>query len=269
MAQKILVIDDEAQIRDLLNAQLSREGFEVQTSSNGREGLNIIEHDPNFSCVITDVKMPEMNGIEFLRQSHAISPSIPVIVITGHATVLEAVEALKLGASALLEKPFDSKKIHDTIREILNLKGKENRKQLAVPYLEKKWSVEIPSEDKVIQPVIDILLKGMKELELMSRPYETLVHEALQEAFDNALEHGSKKNSSKIIFVNATGNSKHMLVSIQDEGEGFNPIDYINTDRMEANAWHNAPGLFKIYNVAKQVVFNAKGNQILIIFERH
>jgi len=103
--RKILVVDDDRQLRMVLYEALSRQGHGVSVAENGIMALDIFEKNPA-DLVITDINMPEMGGLELLQRLHASRPELPVIIITGHATVETAVSAMKLGAFDYLLKPF-------------------------------------------------------------------------------------------------------------------------------------------------------------------
>ena len=102
---KILVIDDEESIRHLLTISLTHKGYEVITAEDGEKGIEVFKaHKP--PLVITDIKMPGMDGIEVLKKIKDIEPDTRVIVITGHGDMKSAVEALKLEASDFINKPI-------------------------------------------------------------------------------------------------------------------------------------------------------------------
>lgn len=103
---KILAVDDERGMRDLLRKVLSKEGYEVITAEDGEEGLNLIKEN-SFDIVIADLDMPIMNGIEMIKRAKDFDPNITIIIITAYASIESAVEALKLGAYDYLIKPFE------------------------------------------------------------------------------------------------------------------------------------------------------------------
>lgn len=105
MAQRILVIDDDESVRDLLYTFFKDQGFDVTTATNGKEGLEILKVEP-FDLFIVDLIMPEMGGIEMLKSVSNLHIDTPSIVITAFATVSTAVEAMKLGAFDYITKPF-------------------------------------------------------------------------------------------------------------------------------------------------------------------
>ena len=106
MKSKILIVDDEKAIRESVSLVLSEEGYETEIASNGSEALNLL-NDQDYDVLITDLKMPEMDGIELIKKSLKICPQTSVIIITAHASVESAIEALRIGAFDYILKPFD------------------------------------------------------------------------------------------------------------------------------------------------------------------
>jgi DNA-binding NtrC family response regulator len=103
--KKILVIDDEAIVRVSCERVLTPEGYDVRVVSKGADALDILSRE-NFDLVLTDLKMPDMDGLEVLKEIKSRWPRINVIIITGYGTISTAVQAIKLGAYEYLEKPF-------------------------------------------------------------------------------------------------------------------------------------------------------------------
>jgi DNA-binding NtrC family response regulator len=102
---KALVIDDEQIVLDSVSKILKDENYEVDVSLSGREGLNqAIQKE--YDIVLTDIRMPDIGGMRVLRDVKRAKPSLPVVIITGYASVKSAVQAMKLGAADYIEKPF-------------------------------------------------------------------------------------------------------------------------------------------------------------------
>lgn len=119
----ILIIDDELSVRNSIAMILSYENHNIINAENGKKALNILEKsDTEIDAVILDVKMPEMDGIEVLQKIKNINIDLPVIMISGHATIDTAVEATKLGAYDFLTKPLDREKLLVTVRNALEHK---------------------------------------------------------------------------------------------------------------------------------------------------
>lgn len=115
---KILIIDDERAIRKTLSEILSYEGFKVEEAADGEEGLKLF-NVTNFDVVLCDIKMPKMDGIEFLTRVTEKNPDVPVIMISGHGTIETAVDAVKKGAYDYVAKPPDLNRLLITIRNAL------------------------------------------------------------------------------------------------------------------------------------------------------
>src|SRR5258706_4412445 len=116
--KQILVVDDEANLRRVLTAQLSRDGYEVHSAPDGEAGLTLLrEH--HIDLVITDLRMPKMDGMELLRQALRIDAELPVVILTAHGTVDNAVEALKTGAFDYITKPFDQAEVRTIVKKAL------------------------------------------------------------------------------------------------------------------------------------------------------
>jgi two-component system nitrogen regulation response regulator NtrX len=116
---RILVIDDEAAIRDSLRMTLEYEGYEFMGAATGQEGLALAERDAP-DLVLLDVKMPGMDGIEVLERLRNMNEAVPVIVVSGHGTISTAVEATKKGAFDFIEKPFASERVLVSLRNALD-----------------------------------------------------------------------------------------------------------------------------------------------------
>ena len=119
MSKKILVVDDEKAIRSALKDILSFEGFEVEAAVDGVEAIKKIKEN-DYDCILCDIKMPKMDGIEVLDQALELKPDIPFILISGHGTIDAAVDAVKKGAFDFIAKPPDLNRLLITIRNAID-----------------------------------------------------------------------------------------------------------------------------------------------------
>ena len=116
MAEKILLVDDEQDFLDALSERMRARGMDVVMFSSVQDALATAEKG-NFDAVVLDLKMPGMDGLEALRILKEKDPKLQVILLTGHATVQQGVEAMKRGALDLLEKPTDIETLTEKIKQ--------------------------------------------------------------------------------------------------------------------------------------------------------
>ncbi len=157
---KILVVDDEASIRDVLKMGLSQMGgFSVECAQNGLEAIEKIENDV-FDLVITDLMMPEMDGLELLKTIKGTRPDIMVMLMTGHGSIETAVEAMKMGANDYVTKPIDLNELSIHISKVQreNLLLRENL-QLRMEVRKKFEFSNIIGKSKKIQEVFSLIQK--------------------------------------------------------------------------------------------------------------
>jgi DNA-binding NtrC family response regulator len=118
---KVLIIDDEKSILESLSSILTEEGFAVTTARDGREGLELFRRERP-KIVLLDVWLPEIDGLEVLKEIREQDQDAVVIVISGHGTISTAVEAVKIGANDFLEKPLSIEKVLEVISRGLQKK---------------------------------------------------------------------------------------------------------------------------------------------------
>ena len=148
MIPKILVIDDEERMCWALERALSHEGYQVVTATRGLQGIEMaLESEP--STVILDLKMPDIDGIEVLKKLKSINPNIPVIIITAHGTIETAIEALKIGATDYITKPFKLDELKVQVKQALHLSNLENEVNFLRQELGKKYGKMIGQSDAI------------------------------------------------------------------------------------------------------------------------
>ena len=118
--QTVLVIDDDESLRRVMEYHLQEEGYGVVTAVDGRAGLERFQAGP-VDLVVTDIRMPEMDGMELLARVKAMQPDVPVVILTAHGTIDSAVEAMKLGATDYLTKPFSREQFKAAVRKALEV----------------------------------------------------------------------------------------------------------------------------------------------------
>jgi two-component system response regulator AtoC len=130
MSAKILIVDDEPNIRKVLRALLISDGYAVETAADGQEAIELIQHH-RFDAVITDQKMPRVDGLQLLNWVKGHDAALPVILITAFGTVDAAKEAIKLGAHDYLTKPFDQDELKQILAKAVPTRRARARTELA------------------------------------------------------------------------------------------------------------------------------------------
>ena len=126
--QVVHVVDDDLEVRQSLAFLLATAGLSVRVHESATAYLDSVK-DAGGGCIVTDVRMPGIDGIEFLRRLNARGSTVPVVVITGHADVPLAVEARKEGALDFIEKPFDDEVLIQAIRYALDRQARNARRE--------------------------------------------------------------------------------------------------------------------------------------------
>lgn len=142
MTEKILLVDDEQDFIDTLAERMRTRGMDVETSTSPGAALKRVEEE-SFDAVVLDLRMPEMDGLEALKILKEKRPELQVILLTGHATVEKGIEAMKLGAMDLMEKPADlstlMEKIHKAQAEKMILVEKKSEEKIKNIMISKSW----------------------------------------------------------------------------------------------------------------------------------
>jgi two-component system, LuxR family, response regulator FixJ len=154
-AQRVVhVIDDDEGLRESLAFLLRSAALEVRSFDSAKAFLDGLP-DAALGCVITDVRMPDMSGIELLRRLKELKVGVPVIVITGHGDIALAVEAMKIGASDFFEKPFDDDLLLASVRAALRQQADQTKRGAERADIEHRILTLSPREKDVLAGLID------------------------------------------------------------------------------------------------------------------
>src|SRR5688500_925561 len=152
MKPRILVVDDEAAIRDSLRMILEYEDYQCVGAASGQEAVAIVQRDRP-DLVMLDIKMPGMDGLEVLRKLHAQDETLPIVMISGHGTTSTAVEAIRSGAIDFLDKPLSSERVIVTLQNAL--KQSELRSENRELKLAMEAKYEIVGQSPSLRTVLD------------------------------------------------------------------------------------------------------------------
>lgn len=162
----VFAVDDDAPMRDSLEFLFTSAGFSVKVFDSASRFLEILPRIQS-GCVVTDIRMPEIDGIELLKRVKREKPALSVIVMTGHGDIPLAVEAMKLGATDFIEKPFDDERLIDTVRAALtDIKDVENEKTVSA-----EIAARIADLSRRERQVLDGLVAGLPN-KAIARDYD-------------------------------------------------------------------------------------------------
>lgn len=154
--QRILVIDDEQIVLDSVSKILTSYGYDVSTTSTAKVGIRRATNEP-FHIVLTDIRMPDMDGLTVLRDIKRAKPTLPVLIITGYATVNSAIQSMKLGAANYIEKPFSP----------------EELVQVVVAVIDNSSSVLQEEQTLIhVKEILAVLKKGAKDRKFAKKVFE-------------------------------------------------------------------------------------------------
>jgi CheY-like chemotaxis protein len=291
----LLVVDDSALDRYVAGALLEEHsGWTVAYAEDGKEAISCLRRQlPDL--VLTDMQMPEINGLELVETIHSDFSTVPVILMTAHGSEEIAVAALQKGASSYVPKRNLARDLVSTVENVLSVTQTSRNQQQVFDCLERsEFRFVLTNDPNAIQPVIGHLQDMMTQMKLTDRGGLIRIGTALHEALTNALEHGNLELSSELretddrsdflrlieerrhrppyhdrrIHVHARFSRDEIAFCIRDQGPGFNPstladpTDPANLERLSGR------GLFLIRTFMDEVRFNATGNEITMIKRR-
>jgi DNA-binding response OmpR family regulator len=196
----VLIVDDEDVIRFALQKKLTRIGYNVISLEKAEDVLYLIKNgDHKIDLIITDIKLRKMDGIELLRRIKSLDEPIPVLIITGHGNVEDAVKALRFGASDFIRKPFDINEISSSVRTILRSRKEQKLVDNYLQYVDyEKSTYSIPVDPTIINAISYKLTKNLVPSGLCNISTAENITLALVEAISNAMFHGALEISSDV-----------------------------------------------------------------------
>ncbi|NMD04902.1 MAG: sigma-54-dependent Fis family transcriptional regulator, partial [Deltaproteobacteria bacterium] len=204
---KILIVDDELNMRLVLTAMLKKEGYEIASAADGSEALSILKSGP-IDAVITDLKMPNVDGMELLNHMNDKHPAIPVIIITAHGTVATAVKALKKGALDYITKPFDLDELKNVISKAMKTRTlKENELFLPPEDIERAGII---GTSKSIKDIFEAIKRVAPTTTTILITGETGTG---KELVADAIHYNSPRKKNPLIKINCAAIAKTLMES--------------------------------------------------------
>ncbi len=274
MAKKILVVDDDPEMHELIGYALRRRGFEMIEAHDAFEGLEIIETQV-VDLVLLDVMMPKMDGLTMLRHLREKNEDLRVIVMTALTTPETAISALREQACDFLAKPFDMEELFSAINSVFEMIPQEIK--IEVLSARPEWiELRVPCDTAAIEPLERLMAQLETDLPPTTRENVTY---AFREMLRNAIEHGGKNDPKQVVEVGYLHTPRVVLYRIKDPGEGFkfeslshaavsNPEDDPVQHERVREARGMRPGGFGILiarEMMDEMIYNELHNEVIMI----
>ncbi|HKB80299.1 MAG TPA: sigma-54 dependent transcriptional regulator [Thermoanaerobaculia bacterium] len=208
---RILIVDDEEVLRDVLDAVLQREGFEVVMAASGEQALSVLDGDEAIDLVILDIMLPGISGIDTLRAIRIANPQLPVIVITAYSSIDGAIEAMKHGAFHYIPKPFKNEEVVLTVNKALEQRRLSKENERLKSELSQKYAyANIIGKSEPMRKVFDLI-----RLAAPSRSNILIAGESGtgKELVAKAIHHASPRARNAFVTVNSGSLPPELLES--------------------------------------------------------
>ena len=294
--QTVLVVDDVTLDRHLVGALIEEHaGWSAIFAEDGRDALALIKLQVP-DVVLTDLQMPEMNGLELVEAIRRDYSYLPVILMTAHGSEEIAVMALKAGAASYVPKRDLARDLIPTTQKVLDMaRTTRNQQQVLDCLIETEFRFLLSNDPHRVQPLISHLQDHLTMMNLVDKAGLIRVGTALHECLINAMEHGNLELTSDLreskhskayrslvderrqlqpycdrhVLVTARFSRQEAAFVIRDDGRGFDPLK-LPDPRDPANLQKcSGRGLFLIRTFMDEVRFNETGNEITMLKRRH
>ncbi|MBA2647563.1 MAG: ATP-binding protein [Pyrinomonadaceae bacterium] len=261
--RRILIVDSNAELRTLLLEVLSELGHDVVATGNREDA---VERDDleDFDLIISDLTDEADGGVQILSELKRKRLLVPIVVSSEEANHHGVVKAFKLGAANFLRRPYDDAELRNIVEKTLGYKLRFVEDMKVLPFVHEKIEFELPSDLSLMNGVLHFLHERVAQLGVI-RPESSNLFIALDEAFVNAVKHGNRGDTSKLVRITAELSSKEARFTIEDEGDGFkvneipDPLDPANLFKASGR------GVLLIYNIMDEVAYNERGNSLTMV----
>ncbi len=271
--KRLLIADDDAEIRDLLAEYLDAHGFEVATAVDGQEALETLANG-HFDAAVVDLSMPRMDGVELIRRAAEDHPQVRFVVITGYSSERAVIDTLSLGAVRFLAKPFRLDAVLSAVKTALRAGRDAGRAAGAGMDVQARpdW-VEITAPSRTeYRDRLEHLFELLSGRQLPAQELED-IRIALGEIVANAIEWGNHEDATKPVRVSYCLFPEEIVFKIEDLGPGFDiselpepesdPLELMRV-REEQGKRPGGLGLTIAHKVMDRIIHNRVGNSVVM-----
>jgi len=262
--RRVLVVDDEPLVRDVLTLYLARQGLEAISAGDGQQALKLFSEHP-FDLVISDLRMPGMDGLQLLHAIKGLNPRVPFIFISGYGDIPTVVESLKAGAENFLTKPLEMDVLAKVVSQSLSLAATQ---ALPLPQLARMRQIthlEVPSRAEYIRELVSQITHSAICVGYAQCDLDNNLKLALVEALTNAMEHGNRWDPERLILMEADLTSDCLKVSTEDQGPGFDVSALPDPTSGDHLLSERGRGIFLMRAIMDEVCFNPRGNRVTMV----
>lgn len=295
----VLIVDDSAVDRRFVGGLLSRQGrYDVDYAEDGSIALTKVRATPP-DVIVTDLQMPNRNGLDLVGAIRMHHPSIPVILMTGHGSEGLAVEALQRGAAGYVPKPQLGDRLLDAVEEALNLSRADRTYERLISCLQKcEFEFELDNDPALVDPLVDLVQQMVAGMTLTDETGRFRIGAAVKEALLNGMYRGNLEISfqqmqdTRVSLLEGNGAdpvhtrreqkpycNRHVKVDLQintsqarfvicDEGPGFDPTALPPAGQLGSLDPQTGRGLVLMRAFMDEVHFNPNGNEVTMIKRR-
>ncbi len=259
MQKKILIVDDHDDLSTALTSEFSRLGHLVETRESRAEAVELIE-GKKFDLIISD-----LDGEHLITEPNKEDDDLTCLP---RAVVVEDsrsnIKAFKICVAKYKDGEFTEEELKNFVETTLDYKAKFVDQKKIVQNWREKIEFEIPSLISLMHSILDYLMKRVEKSGVVNAENSNLFV-ALDEAFVNAVKHGNKFDSTKLVRISAEVSTKEARFTIEDEGEGFNVAEIPDPTDTENLFKASGRGVLIIHNVMDEVRYNERGNRLEMI----
>lgn len=289
----ILLIDDDKYLLKLLTRPLTKFGHSITEANDGRQGWELFVEDPSrFDVIVTDINMPEMDGVELLKRLREKEYDLPVIVMTGDGDIQSSIKVLRLGAFDFLLKPFQAEELLTIFGKLEAVQEDQKKQFHDLPFFTENIDISIRSQIKMVSSVGTFLQNRIRSFCKLYKINVRNIGLCLHEALVNAIIHGnlkipsslkeespvkferllhtreaSPKYANKPVKIHCQITTEHLKFVIEDEGQGFKPQKLRYSDPFMMSP--AGRGILLITAFMDKVSWNKTGNCITMIKYLH